>query len=403
MKMAKIMHLTHTDVRVDQRILRAMGAGAEVGHDVAALGICRTGAASGSDAGAAGFAISTLHRPTLFRRRATDVDDLPGLHHLEVSHGKTGPVRHVLLFLWLMAKSLQYAKKFKPQIVHAHDMIALPIAVMIRFIFGSKVIYDAHELESAKAGSSRLESKLILTIEKNSWNHIQGFVTVSAAIGDWYQRNLRGPRAVIVLNSPERQADHDGASGHESSFGVRAQIGASDTDIICIYVGALENGRGVEELIRAFPGAEGAGKLAVLGDGSIRGNLQELALENKNVFILDPVSHRTLVRYIRSADYGFSLIQNISLSDYLCLPNKMFEYLHAGLTLICSDFPEMSKIVKDNRFGHTVASGDRAVSRLLEELLNQPRPQKIEFSRIQSFTWETQKNNLTALYSRIGP
>jgi glycosyltransferase involved in cell wall biosynthesis len=342
--------------------------------------------------------ISLVMRPKVLWRQSPEARNQTTPNQLEVSRGRTGPLRQAALIIWFTGKAIGLAKRAKPDIVHAHDTIALPIAVALRILFRARVIYDAHELESNKAGGTRLQNKLILTLEKMCWPWIRGFVTVSEAIGDWYWRKFGAPRAVIILNTPETVEPLKMLEEVREVPDVRAQLAASESDLVFIYVGAFEPGRGIEELITVFSNPDISTKLAILGDGTMREELKTLSWGHDNIFVLDAVPHDCLVRFIGTADYGFSMIQNISLSDYLCLPNKMFEYLNAGLTVICSDFPEMSRVVNQNTFGYAVEEGIESILGLVQSLSSQPRPPKIERARIEEFTWRAQALKLQALY-----
>lgn len=392
------MHLTHTNVLQDPRILRSMKAAAAAGYDVSALGIADETPLEGEKLNLAKeLSIETAVRPRMLKRKGRTTTSSLESGYLEVSHGKTGPVRRAMLPIWLLTRGALHLRASRPDMIHAHDPIALVVAVMLRLFFGTLVIYDTHELSSQKAGTSAFQGKLVFLLEKLCWSSIGAVITVSESIADWYMSNLGEPRAVVVLNSPEFMAR--GGAGVSSN--IRADIGANESDLVYIYVGALEPGRGIDELVTSFSRFGASSKLALLGDGTIRSRLREAAIDISNIFLPDPVPHETLIHYISSADYGMSLIQKISLSDYLCLPNKVFEYLHAGMPIVCSDFPEMSRLVTENNFGFVISEDVNSITELLSELSLQPRPKKIELVRIQSYTWRAQSAILLGLYERL--
>ena len=73
--------------------------------------------------------------------------------------------------------------------------------------------------------------------------------------------------------------------------------------------------------------------------------------KNSNIHLHKKVPHNQVVNLIKSADVGICIIENVSLSDYYCLPNKLFEYSFAGLRVIGSDFPEISNYILSNKLG----------------------------------------------------
>lgn len=399
--MARILHLTHTDIDADPRILRAIYSGVKAKHLISAIGISQTENSNETRTTKEGTRIVNLLRPKYLRRKVNKSSDWDKGSHLEVSEGTTGPLRRILFVFWLLGRTWNIARRFQPDIIHAHDTVVLPIAVLISITFKSKVVYDAHELESDKAGSSKLQKKIIFWIEYLSWSWISALVTVSEAIADWYFDHFGSPRAVVILNSPMTSGELEINQNSSPKKSIREDINASSSDVLCLYIGAFEKGRGIERLIDAFSSPDITAKLVLLGDGSIRSEITSRIIELDNVFALPPVKHHELVDYIKDADYGFSLIENISLSDFLCLPNKMFEYLNAGITIICSDFPEMKRVTTENSFGFVVDETQDALHRLLLTISNSSRPQKISNSRITPFTWESQEIKLQTLYNSI--
>ena len=87
--------------------------------------------------------------------------------------------------------------------MHCHDTLVLPIGLLVKFLTGAKLIYDAHELESNKNLQSNLNSSVTKFIEFTSWRFVDLFISVSPSICKWYEENLGEKRNVVILNSPE--------------------------------------------------------------------------------------------------------------------------------------------------------------------------------------------------------
>lgn len=393
-----ILHITHTDPSIDARILKAAQAGVAGGYSVASVGISNQAKAIERVQVDQGVSIYTLSRPAwlggIHNKSSPSEEPRP----LEISHGRMNPVKGIFLLLWLFWRVICLANKVRPDCVHVHDAPALPIALVIRLFFRAIIIYDAHELESSKAGGSPFRNRAIFNLEKLCWPYVKGFITVSDAIRDWYTEHFGPPRGYVILNAPKTRQKQLG-----SEQTLRDQLNLSEETKLFVYVGAFERGRALPELISIFSEIGADCHFALIGDGSIRDELLNLSLSGNNVHIVEPVRHDELVAFLTGADYGFSLIENISLSDYLCLPNKMFEYLNSGITVICSDFPEMSRLVRTHEFGYVVDQENlNAVSELVMKLSKHPRPKTIVSSRIQEFTWQSQANKLRELYSTLG-
>lgn len=346
-----------------------------------------------------GVKVHSLARPRWLRRKHNEEAPSSESSLLEISHGRLNPIKRIFLLIWLFSRVLRVAGKFRPDFVHAHDALALPIAVLVGIFFRASVIYDAHELESSKAGSSPFMNRAIFALEKLCWPFVRGFITVSDAIRDWYLEHFGSPRGYVILNAPESLQ-----SRHIGKQTIREHLKLSPSVKLFIYVGAFEHGRSLPELISIFSDMGPNCHFALIGDGSIREELVASSSTANNVHVVPPVRHNELVEFLAGTDYGFSLIENISLSDYLCLPNKMFEYLNAGASVICSDFPEMSRVVRENNFGYTVDQNDiNAVRRVVADLGTSARPATIATSRVQEFTWAAQASKLMDLYGSMEP
>lgn len=81
-------------------------------------------------------------------------------------------LRHTCSLLELTSKMLFKAIKLKPQIIHCNDTLVLPLGVILKIFTGSKLIYDAHELESNRNGLSKTLGKMTLFVEKLLWKFI---------------------------------------------------------------------------------------------------------------------------------------------------------------------------------------------------------------------------------------
>ncbi len=127
-----------------------------------------------------------------------------------------------------------------------------------------------------------------------------------------------------------------------------------------IYQGKIFKGRGLEQLIEAMRGVDGL-VLFIIGDGPLKPKLkqmvQEFRLEKKVIFI-DAVPFQALPRYTAAADIGFTIISGTGLSYLHALPNKLFEYIQAGLPVIGSNYPEIAKIIEREAIGYTVDPRD---------------------------------------------
>jgi glycosyltransferase involved in cell wall biosynthesis len=113
-----------------------------------------------------------------------------------------------------------------------------------------------------------------------------------------------------------------------------------------------------------------------------------------------------VVRWAAGADVGLALIQNVSLSYFLSLPNKLFEYVAAGLPVVASDFPELRGVVEGRARGAVCAPDDPdAIARAIAWTLDDPdRHERLRAAaRIAAaeLTWDTESRVLVELVDRL--
>ena len=92
------------------------------------------------------------------------------------------------------------------------------------------------------------------------------------------------------------------------------------------------------------------------------------------VVLAPPVPTGEVVRWAAGADVGLALIQNVSLSYFLSLPNKLFEYVAAGLPVVASDFPDLRRVVEERGLGTVCRPDDpAAIARAIAWVARRPR------------------------------
>ena len=106
-----------------------------------------------------------------------------------------------------------------------------------------------------------------------------------------------------------------------------------------------------------------------MGDGPFKAELKNLSRKievDHKILFHDAVSQDLLLNITASATVGLIPYQPTCLNNFLCTPNKMFEYISAGLPIIATDLPEISKVVNSYNIGLT---GDTGSTEALSELI----------------------------------
>ncbi|MBI2747506.1 MAG: glycosyltransferase [Burkholderiales bacterium] len=376
----KILHLTHTDVRVDSRILKELGALEAAGvYELHAIGMAEHGTEGGVD---------VLHAARVRSMRV----------FFRSFRWLPGPVRHVLIYLEMLLRVLVAGLSVRPRLVHCHDTPLLPVAVLLAWMCRAKLIYDAHELESDKNGQTALVSRGTYFLEKASWGGVDGFVTVSGSIMHWYESRFAKREAELVLNSPVIAAPAAQLAGEvERRF--HHKYGISDERLVFVYLGLFVPGRGVEKLLQVFSAQDVQAHIVFVGRGPLRELIERCARDNPRVHVHDAVPHDQVVPLVKSADYGVCLVEKVSLSDYYSLPNKLFEYAFAGVPVLASDFPDMQKLVERFDLGACTADDEASIKQAVLRLQVSGR-QRVT-TDLTPLGWAAQASHLRGLYRRV--
>ena len=316
-----LLHLSHTDISRDSRILKEMKALRLLADsnslEVVGLGVAEIDASAKAEA-VEGCRIVSTH--LLFRKLWSVFR----------------PIRPVLIFSELIFRFLWAARNVRPLIVHCHDTLVLPIALIISFFADAKLIYDAHELESNRNSQGKISSAITRFVERVAWPHIDLLISVSPSINEWYVEQYGSKENIVILNSPELLTSSAEAV---DGFGLRKRLEIAEGEKVFVYLGILAPGRGIQHALNVFSRDDIEEHLVFVGWGELRPIIEKYSFNNKNIHVLDPVEHKKVVPLVRECDFGLCMIEAISLSDYLCLPNKLFEYCFAGLPVLSSDFP----------------------------------------------------------------
>lgn len=258
-------------------------------------------------------------------------------------------LKTITLFIKLMDVIFKYAsiiRKEKPVYVNIHQVLLLPLIPLVKLVAPKAIlIYDAHELETESNGLKGKRQKLFKIFEKWFIKSFRLIIVVGPAIEQWYRNEYKIENVVTVMNCPVYQKV-------EKKNHFREEFGISDQAKIFLYQGALFYGRVVEVMIDAFAKINNPTyTLILMGYGEMVDEIKEAANKYQNIYFKPAVHPSVVLEYTSSADVGISLIENVCLSYYYCLPNKLFEYLMAEIPCIVSNMKEMSDYVTRNKTG----------------------------------------------------
>lgn len=300
---------------------------------------------------------------------------------------------------------LAAVRRLRPDAIHAHDIATLPAGVLGARVTGASLVYDSHELATGVAYRRGAVKWLVDRIERLCIGRADAVITVSDSIADRMGRlyALDPPPTVLRNVCALRRPARDGSSGL-----LRERLGLG-TEPLVLHQGAAAPGRGCETLVRGLALVDGA-QLVFLGDPEpgFREPLDALASQvgvAERVHFVPSVPLDDLLAHTADADVGVCLFESTSENYRLTLPNKLFEYLAAGVPVLAGATPEAERLVTELGVGwvadpastREVAAGlsNAIAGRADAALLDRVRAADEEFS------WERESRRLVDVYARL--
>lgn len=183
-------------------------------------------------------------------------------------------------------------------------------------------------------------------------------------------RGIDPAKVVCVPNG----VDLDGFDGGESPVDL-----SEDGAFTFVYAGAHGKANGLNIVVRACLLLQERGRTdlrtVLLGDGSVKDQLVNLGsrLGVRNLRFVDPVAKEAIGPTLRTADAGLMVLADVDLFSYGVSPNKLFDYLGAGLPVLTNVPGLVTDIVSQAGVGISVDAGSaEALADGMEALADAP-------------------------------
>jgi glycosyltransferase involved in cell wall biosynthesis len=248
--------------------------------------------------------------------------------------------------------------------VNCHSLSVLPLCVAIKLWHGAILVYEPHELETETTTFTGARRKMAKWIERCLIKHAARVIVVSDSISEHYRRDYGLADAPVIINAPEILDSTNPVANRM----LRDHFAIPDDHLVFMYQGALEEERGVVQLMQAFQRVSPDKHLVFMGFGSLEGAIREAACAHSNVHLYPAVPPGEVIRYTCGADIGFALLAADCENHRCALPNKLFHYLHAGLPVIVSDLPEMGRLVSHYSCGWRVDNTPESIARCVKTI-----------------------------------
>lgn len=305
--------------------------------------------------------------------------------------------------LWLKTRpryqqALTYALEADADAYHASDWATLYVAVEATRKHSAKVVFDADEYWPQSNEMSHLWNlffaPLIRYVLHECAPHVAMTINVSQPIAERYKAEY-GLDYILVYNVPDLQTvpAHEIAPDH----------------IRLIHHGSAVADRQLEIMIQTMPLLDQRFTLDLMlvpSDPTYFESLkaQAKALASERITFRKTTPLAQVVQAIADCDIGFCLVAPSNYSYEMSMPNKLFEFIMAGLGVLAGPSPAMAQVVQQYGVGWVAPSfkpEDLAatLNALTVEQIQQAKTAALEAAK--SLNAEQEIGKILALYQQL--
>ena len=288
-------------------------------------------------------------------------------------------------------------RKTEFNLINCHSLSVLGIGNYFKIFRKIPLIYDAHELETEVEGARGIKKTIGKFLESIYIRYVDELIVVSNSIEGWYKTKYPELQVSTVRNVPYYFELNTKSNLLREKF----RIGTGQ--IVFIYQGLLSPSRGVDIILDTFRQVSDQYHIVFMGMGEMVDEIKELVTRYGNIHFLPAVPPSEIHLYTSSADVGIHLIQNTCLNHFYCSPNKIFEYLLYGIPQIISNFPDMMRVLDNDKCGWGIEPNTEQLKCTIDSitpLLVKEKKTNVLQQR-KNWGWHIEEMELEKVYNRI--
>lgn len=262
------------------------------------------------------------------------------------------------------------------------------------------LIYDSHEIfcEVPELQKTPLKKKIWERLERRILPKLKHCITVNQSIADYFKKKYNIP-FFVVRNIPQETPNFKPKSKQELGIPVNRKI-------LILQGAGINIERGAEELVQAMASVDA--HLYIIGGGDVFPVLKKMITElnlTEKITIKDKMTKSELLHFTYYADIGISIDKDTNLNYHFSLPNKIFDYIQAGIPVLASNLPEIKNIITRYNIGCIIDNHEpKHIAEKLNKMLNSSdyKTWKENTAKAASENnWENEKQNLEKLIQTV--
>jgi glycosyltransferase involved in cell wall biosynthesis len=313
-------------------------------------------------------------------------------------------------FVELTLRMAWRAARMRPSAYHAHDLIMVPAAIFASWVRRAPVIYDSHELWNEAADQTPARQRFWGIVERWVLPRVSAVIAVNQSRAEVMTQELGSLPPFVIPNYPLHQPV--AALPPRQTSPLRRLVserGRGDASIL-LYQGVIAEGRNLDRVVAAMAHVRANVVLVLIGPASPF--TDALAAQAERTGVADRVSIHgridsdVLPAWTVGADAGLVTYAETPRNNYLCAPNKLFEYCMAGVPVVGCAFPEVARVMQSHPIGESFESSKpetiaAAIDRLLGDPARLARAREATLVVREKFHWDAAAPELDRLYDRV--
>ena len=262
------------------------------------------------------------------------------------------------------------------------------------------LIYDSHEYftEVPELVSRPKVQRIWKRIEEYVVPKLPEMITVCQSIAELFHEKY-GIKVHVIRNIPMRKMLPAPAS--------REEVGLDPNKHILVLQGSGINiHRGSEELVDATAYLDDC-QLVIIGGGDVLPILKEKVKANNwddRVKFFPRMPYQKMMAITQLAELGFTLDKDTNLNYRFSLPNKLFDYIQAGVPIVASHLTEIERIITHYNIGTFIENHDpKTIALTIKNTLNDEKSLELWKNNLnvaaQELCWENEQQTLLSIYS----
>ncbi len=262
------------------------------------------------------------------------------------------------------------------------------------------LVYDSHEYFTAtpELVERPKVQRVWKRIEKAIVPRLKDCITVNASIASLFEEEYHVPFR-IVRNIPRKREGIEIPS--RSTLGL-----PEDKKIILLQGSGINVQRGAEEAVEAMQYVENA-ILLIVGGGDVLPILKTMVVEKslgEKVWFVGRKTPETLAGYTANADIGLTIDKDTNINYRFSLPNKLFDYMHAGVPVLATPLVELKNIIEHYQIGEFIMNHEpthiaETITRMLSDGNRLAMYRENTRRAAAELNWDNEKKTLIEIFT----